>query len=180
MIRRRRILVISVAAIGFVLWNIAWPTSLFVHARRSRVIHSQKYCGEFSGVYNVEVSVGPDGNYVNTPFSRMPGERTRLKVSISSERIKLTTTWGEGYEFSETYTLGQDTFYLGNGRFVFYSTYLNFGQIMPGTIYATTECRVEVSPQELSVFAVEAQIGMGFFLIPVFHKTTFVKTFPSL
>ena len=57
----------------------------------------------------------------------MPGERARLKVSISSEMIKLTTTWREGYEFSETYTLGQDTFYLGNGRFVFYSTYLNFG-----------------------------------------------------
>lgn len=180
MIRRRRILVISVAAIGFVLWNIAWPTSLFVHARRSRVIHSQKYNGEFSGVYDIEITIGPEGNYVNTPFSRMPGERARLKVSISSEMIKLTTTWREGYEFSETYTLGQDTFYLGNGRFVFYSTYLNFGQIMPGTIYATTECRVEVSSEELSVSAVETQIGMGFFLIPVPQKTTFVKTFPSL
>ncbi len=110
----------------------------------------------------------------------MPLERARLKVSVSSERIELTTAWGKGCELTETYTLGHDIFYLGNGRFVFYSTYLNFGQIMPGTIYATTECQVEISPQELSVFAEENQIGMGFFLIPIPQKTTFVKTFPSL
>ncbi len=176
---KRKWLVGFVAAIGFIIWNIAWPMHAYILAHRSRTIHSQEFSGEFSGVFAMEIDIGSDGNYVNTPFSRMPGECTRLKLFISPEMVELTTTWGNGYEFTETYALGKNIVYLGNDRFVFYSTHLNFGQILPGTIFATTECLVEVSSEALSISAVENQIGMCCFLVPVFQRTTFIKTYPS-
>lgn len=180
MIRRSKIVFFSVAVIGFVMWNISWPTYQAIRMRRSRVVHSQEYCGEFCGVYDTEIIIGPEGNYVNTPFTRMPLERSQVKVSVSPQSIVVETSWGGKYGFTETYKLGQDVFYLGDNRFVFYSTFLNFGQIMPGTIYSTTECRVDISKDKLFVYAVEEQIGMGFFLVPGSQKKTFTKTFPSI
>jgi hypothetical protein len=165
------------------LWNVAWPMALYIRARLSRSTPSEEHSGVFLGVYAIDdLVIGREGNYVNTPFSRpyLVGESARLKLSISPEKVALSTAMANGHEFTETYAIGHDVFCLGDGSFVFYSSSLNFGQILPGTTYATTACRVEVSPESLSVSAEENQVGLGFFLIPKVQKTTFTKSFSAV
>ena len=180
MIRLNRWHVRFFAAIGILLWNVAWPMSLFIRSRLSRSTPSQEYSGEFHGEYAIYVTLGPKDDYVNTPFCWMVGEHTRLKLSISPEKIVLTTKLEDGYEWAKTYNIGQDVVYLGGDRFVFYWSSLNFGQMFPGTTYSTTACQIEVSPESLSVEAEENQVGLGLFLHPKTLKYTFSRVFPSL
>jgi hypothetical protein len=172
----------SAVLMVILLWNAAWPMALSIRARLSRPTPSEEHSGAFLGVYAMDDQIiDREGNYVKTPFS-IPyvGESARLKLSISPEKVAVSIAMASGHEFTETYAIGHDVFCLGDGSFVFYSSSLNFGQILPGTTYATTACRVEVSPESLSVSAEENQVGLGFFLIPKVQKTTFTKSFPAV
>ena len=109
------------------------------------------------------------------------GDNVIVDVEIRSAvfTVSTTTTNWNGHTFVDSYSIGEDIFYLGDGQFVFYSSDFGFGMMSPGTVYSDTVCKIRVSDETISIEATENHVGMGFWLFPIVKQQTFRRSLKS-
>lgn len=156
---------------------------LFVRARFHQSTSSLQYNGSFHNKYIYErIPLEQMAEYLENPVI---GHYIFLEcdalvaITITPSKFSVSVEAADGYQYEKSYSIGEDIVYLGNNVFWFYSSDLSLGQLLPGTSYAETVCKIEVSAQAVSIEAEEERVGLGFFLIPQMRKTTFRKSLRS-
>lgn len=134
---------------------------------------------EYDGLFHkrfVLVRQGAEEGYLNNPLTRpyvLTGDYAVIELSITNTEFIVRTYCDNGYTNEHVYVIGEDIYYIGNGKFVYYETWLNIGQLLPGTNYSHITCEIYIQDNYVSINAMENQAGMALFLVPIINKRTY-------
>ncbi len=166
-----------------VVWNVAWPLGASIRSRCRKITSSRKYDGSFHSQFvlskrNSESDIDYVKNPLVWPFAFV-GDNVVIDVDITSVSFTVSTSTTNGDTFVDTYSIGEDVFYLGDGLFTFYSSDFGLGVMSPGTVYSDTACKITVADKTVSIEATENHVGMGFWLFPIVQQHTFRRSLES-
>jgi len=176
-----RIIFWTLLVAALIIWNIAWPLVASVRARLYRSTSARKFNGSFHARYVIDTSIlnpDADADYVNNPILWpyvILGSNAVVEINITSNAFIVAMEFAHGHT-TESYSIGKDVFYLGDGLFTFYSSDFGLGIMSPGTAYSATACKITVSDKVISVEAEENHVGLSFFLFPVVQNRTFRRS----